>query len=573
MNKLPAKQIYLLLVIIVGIIALSVYSTYALFTFESTTGDIVSIHIPKSLKISENIYEYQQIKVGPNQVVTTDIDVHNAFDYEVCYSVWYKVLGSLEVQNKVQLFEHNDKSLTSSGTIAPNTHLRIKIIIVNDNDSEVKINLGTIGSSKENETCSLNLSNDKHLISVSHSNVNLLTTSLLDNIENKVQKEEGYLIHNINDNYFTFDKDKKLYFSNEFTYTNEKFTLTNGVNITIEEFINENNLNTENKYFCMDNFDCSILYQITNIELKDDKYNISYNKLIGYLESENGLRKINDNDYVYYGDNPDNYIYYNCKNNDDVSSCELWRIVGLFYNEEKDSYNIKIVRNNSIGLYQYDYKMINDENNSSNNWNESTLNKYLNEEYKLSGGSNFIDTYTQKLEVLPSLEVDVKNTKTESTTNSKINLLTLSDYVYTSSCNKNKLNEYNETCFKNNWLNNIEVSNEWTMTVKEVEEPIIEEPITPEVNDNQILEDNNNKNEENLNPSEEENAEDNNEINEEEVPEEINKYIINYAYSVNNNIKESDVNEKLSVRPVVYLKSRMLLISGDGSFNSPYIVK
>ena len=56
MNKLPTKQIYLLFIIIVGIITLSVYSTYALFTFESSTDDIVSIHTPKSLKISENIY-------------------------------------------------------------------------------------------------------------------------------------------------------------------------------------------------------------------------------------------------------------------------------------------------------------------------------------------------------------------------------------------------------------------------------------------------------------------------------------------------------------------------------------
>ena len=61
MNKLPAKQIYLLTIIIVGIIALSVYSTYALFTFESETSDIVSIHTPKSLKISENIYPINRL--------------------------------------------------------------------------------------------------------------------------------------------------------------------------------------------------------------------------------------------------------------------------------------------------------------------------------------------------------------------------------------------------------------------------------------------------------------------------------------------------------------------------------
>ena len=89
MKQVPAKQIYLLLVIIVGIIALSVYSTYALFTFENTTGDIVSIHIPKSLTISENVYEYQQIKIAPNQVATTDIDIsHSKSSVKILYSLF-----------------------------------------------------------------------------------------------------------------------------------------------------------------------------------------------------------------------------------------------------------------------------------------------------------------------------------------------------------------------------------------------------------------------------------------------------------------------------------------------------
>ena len=30
---------------------------------------------------------------------------------------------------------------------------------------------------------------------------------------------------------------------------------------------------------------------------------------------------------------------YNCQNIDDPSSCELWRIVGFFYNEETKEYN------------------------------------------------------------------------------------------------------------------------------------------------------------------------------------------------------------------------------------------
>ena len=52
MNKLPTKQSYLLIIIIVGIIALSIYSTYAIFTFEGSTSDIVSLYTPNSLKIN-----------------------------------------------------------------------------------------------------------------------------------------------------------------------------------------------------------------------------------------------------------------------------------------------------------------------------------------------------------------------------------------------------------------------------------------------------------------------------------------------------------------------------------------
>ena len=58
-----------------------------------------------------------------------------------------------------------------------------------------------------------------------------------------------------------------------------------------------------------------------------------------------------------------------------------------------------------------------------------------------------------------------------------------------------------------------------------------------------------------------------------EIKEEINTYIINYAYSLNNSITENDINESLAIRPVVYLKSRMLLLSGNGTFDSPFVVK
>jgi len=570
MNKLPTKQIYLLFIIIIGIIALSVYSTYALFTFETTTTDIVSIHTPKSLTISENIYEYQQLIVEPNTVTTTDITIYNSFDYEVCYSLWYKLLGDEEIQNKVQIFEQTSDILNTSGVLAPSKNIKITIVVINDNDSQLKVNIGTIGTPKKDESCSLNLVDDKQIIDSSYKNVEILTTKLLKEKDSPVELETGYLTNKDIKETMTFKDTDKIYVSKEFTYENEMFTLTEGRELTLQEFVIDYSLDLTNTYYCLDDTKCKILYKINAMEKEEYKdeetdeilltnYHITtYDKLIGYSGGTNGLRQINDKDYIYYGDNPNNYIYYNCENSDNLENCELWRVVGFFYDEEKQEYNTKIVRNESIGSYRFDYKMTDDKNESSNNWNNSTLNKYLNEEYKLKNNYDiYTNKYIQSLERIPNLEIDVKNIKVkEETIDSQITLLSLSDYIYSSSCTKDKINEYTGECFTNNWLYNIEIPKEWTLTSKELE--VIEEPI-------EIIEPDDN---ENILPEE-------NQPTEEEItpPVEEEKYIINYIYSIGQNITEVDVVESLDVRPVVFLKSRILLLEGNGSFESPYVIK
>ena len=52
----------------------------------------------------------------------------------------------------------------------------------------------------------------------------------------------------------------------------------------------------------------------------------------------------------YYGASPNNYIYFNCSdyNNQTSSTCETWRIIGVFDG------NVKIMRNENIGIMAYD---------------------------------------------------------------------------------------------------------------------------------------------------------------------------------------------------------------------------
>lgn len=57
----------------------------------------------------------------------------------------------------------------------------------------------------------------------------------------------------------------------------------------------------------------------------------------------------------YYGASPNNYIYFNCDDysNQSANTCEVWRIIGLF-NDQIEPSLIKIVRNDSIGIFSFD---------------------------------------------------------------------------------------------------------------------------------------------------------------------------------------------------------------------------
>lgn len=76
----------------------------------------------------------------------------------------------------------------------------------------------------------------------------------------------------------------------------------------------------------------------------------------------------------YYGENPNNYIYFNC-NTYPNTDCEKWRIVGVFNGK------IKIIRDGIIGEYSYDNKDTATGASSVsglNDWNTARIMKLLN---------------------------------------------------------------------------------------------------------------------------------------------------------------------------------------------------
>ena len=87
-----------------------------------------------------------------------------------------------------------------------------------------------------------------------------------------------------------------------------------------------------------------------------------------------------DNNIRYIGKDPSNYVYFNCSDysNQSDSTCEKWRIIGVFKNMTKEDGSkedlVKIIRDDSLGSIAWDSNMVND-------WSTASLQTTLNGDY------------------------------------------------------------------------------------------------------------------------------------------------------------------------------------------------
>ena len=124
-----------------------------------------------------------------------------------------------------------------------------------------------------------------------------------------------------------------------------------------------------------------------------------------------------DSNVRYIGKDPSNYVYFNCSDysNQFDSTCEKWKIIGVFNNVTKSDGSkeklVKIIRADSLGEYLWDYKKngvgtsISDDEDydwGSNDWSDSQLmmmlnpSNYLKSGYKISGDV-VLDTNNQEI--------------------------------------------------------------------------------------------------------------------------------------------------------------------------------
>ena len=121
-----------------------------------------------------------------------------------------------------------------------------------------------------------------------------------------------------------------------------------------------------------------------------------------------------DNNIRYIGANPNNYVYFNCSDysNQSDSTCEKWRIIGVFKNMTKEDGSkedlVKIIRDDSLGIIAWASSNVND-------WSKASLQTTLNGDY-YNGNSikYFDDEYNETTTNKSSLKNDTTRNAIES---------------------------------------------------------------------------------------------------------------------------------------------------------------
>ena len=156
MKHLKIKETYLIFLIVIGLVSLSLYSTYALFTANTEINDVVSFST--QLTTDSSILEYEMVTIPAGESKVVELVVNNSHEQSLYYGVWYQALTDVSDIN-IGLYTQENNT-PASGTIAADSSATILIGITNNGTSDAILNIGVAGS----ETSNLNLASNRTLI-------------------------------------------------------------------------------------------------------------------------------------------------------------------------------------------------------------------------------------------------------------------------------------------------------------------------------------------------------------------------------------------------------------------------
>ena len=190
------KKNYLLGLIVLGLISLSVYSTYAMFTASVETNDIVSLSA-STLPTESEIVEYERLTIKSKEKKVIEYTVNNNTDNSLYYGVWYEMINPNSINDDIVIGKSEDTTSDTLGQLTRGSNAKVLFVIDNKSSSNIVINVG-VGYS---ETSSLNLPTNRNLITEIYEE-SVLATEYITDLYNNASKTT-ITNNSINYNYAT----------------------------------------------------------------------------------------------------------------------------------------------------------------------------------------------------------------------------------------------------------------------------------------------------------------------------------------------------------------------------------
>ena len=151
------KESYILLLIVLGLVSLGIYTTYAMFTASTTINDVVGI--TTTLDIGKSLTEYEIVVVEPNETKLIELNVINSYNDNIYYGAWYQIVQGNSEDIDIGLYTEKNSN-PGSGVLSQNSNINLLAGITNDNSTSIIVYLGVKGSL----TNELNLGSNKVLL-------------------------------------------------------------------------------------------------------------------------------------------------------------------------------------------------------------------------------------------------------------------------------------------------------------------------------------------------------------------------------------------------------------------------
>ena len=153
------RKTYILILVIIGLIALSLYSTYAMFSKDLDIGNLVNLTM-SSLPTDSSIQEYERITIEAGDIKTIDLNITNSTSDSLYYGVWYEMVEPTSINENIIIAKLDESANPIIGQLTSNETKKVTLYLENSTSEDIIVNIG-VGYSNTNN---LNLPTDRSII-------------------------------------------------------------------------------------------------------------------------------------------------------------------------------------------------------------------------------------------------------------------------------------------------------------------------------------------------------------------------------------------------------------------------